>query len=120
MYIRGSIFTIVILGFITTAVTAATGGEILTGFTNFIVVFKKPVSEQVYQRARSDVESAGGQVTNEYHHSLKGLAVELPNGFVNTFESKPYVDFIEKDEDGKKNRIQFFLIPQDQLLSTAK
>ena len=71
------------------------------GFTNFIVVFKEPVSEQTYQRARSDVRSVGGQVTNEYHHSLKGFAVELPDGFVNTFENKPYVDFIERDKEGK-------------------
>ncbi|KAI8142800.1 hypothetical protein BJV82DRAFT_138374 [Fennellomyces sp. T-0311] len=92
MHSRGALITL------TLAMLAIIAGVLATeaGFTDYIMVFREPVTDQTYKQARSDVKYAGGEVTREYRAALKGLAVSLPDGQVDTLEQKSYVDYMEE------------------------
>ncbi|KAI9488645.1 hypothetical protein BDB00DRAFT_847244 [Zychaea mexicana] len=98
------------LTFLILALIALTGivSAAEPGFTEFIMVFKAPVSDATYSQARTDVESAGGHVKYEYRSALKGMAVELPanddsssTSSASAFESKPYVQSMERSQEAR-------------------
>ena len=79
--------------------------HILAGYTDFIMVFNRDISDSDFKKAQDDVLAANGIINHKYTAGLKGLSVSLPdsnNGLVNTFEAKDYVKFIETDQTGKQ------------------
>ena len=75
----------------------------------WIIALKPPVNESMYVRARNDVQLAGGQVTYELKGGFKAMVVTLPDEqAAMTFKNKDYVDFVEKDTDGKQPNISFY------------
>ncbi|KAI9253909.1 hypothetical protein BDA99DRAFT_166685 [Phascolomyces articulosus] len=97
MYIKRRIFTLAFVVILVLIASVATGDK--SGFSEYILVFKRPVSQKTYDDAKADVISAGGQVSYEYHSALQGLAVSLPDNRVNTFKSKSYIDYVEKNQE---------------------
>lgn len=69
---------------------------------DYILALKSPVTEKSYEKARKDVESAGGKVLYEFRAGFKALQITLPSEQFSTFSAKSYVDFIEEDKSGKK------------------
>ncbi|CAO3660047.1 unnamed protein product [Umbelopsis ramanniana] len=71
------------------------------GYTDFIMVFNRDISDSDFKKAQDDVLAANGVINHKYTAGLKGLSVSLPDsnsGLVNTFEAKDYVKFIETDQ----------------------
>lgn len=82
--------------------------------TTYIIAFTKPVDDNTYKQARTDIEASGGQVDHEIRSGLAGMIVKLPSDQFNTFSSKPYVDFMEKDQEG----IEPFFFLTDEMTRT--
>lgn len=73
------------------------------------MAFKKPVTDDLYKQAREEVEAAKGKVLYEYRSALQGILVQLPSQEFNTFSTKNYVDFLEKDSSGKSTFFSLYV-----------
>ncbi|KAI9021027.1 hypothetical protein CLU79DRAFT_754774 [Phycomyces nitens] len=69
------------------------------GFTDYIVAFKKPVTDDKIKKARADVKAAGGKIIYEIKTGSRGLIVSLPDEHVSALDNKDYVDYMEKDQE---------------------
>ncbi|KAG0165156.1 hypothetical protein DFQ30_008899 [Apophysomyces sp. BC1015] len=69
-----------------------------SGYIDYIMALSKPATAAKFKQAREDVENVGGKVTYEITAGLKALTISLPEGLVQTFDNKDYVDFIEEDK----------------------
>lgn len=71
------------------------------------MAIKEPADDAKIKQARADVESCGGKVNYEVKYGLKALIVSIPDAQVSTFDAKDYIDFMEKDQEGKSRSRQF-------------
>jgi ABC-type molybdate transport system substrate-binding protein len=76
------------------------------GYSDFIMVFNRDISDSDFKKAQDDVTAANGIVNHKYTKGLKGLSISIPDNQVNTFESKDYVKFMEADQTGMRVLMQ--------------
>ncbi|CAO3607689.1 unnamed protein product [Mucor hiemalis] len=65
---------------------------------DYIMAFKSPVTDKTFEDAKSDVVAAGGKVHYEFRAAFKAILVSLPSQEFTTFNTKPYVEFMEEDK----------------------
>ncbi|KAF7722754.1 hypothetical protein EC973_002708 [Apophysomyces ossiformis] len=68
------------------------------GYVDYIMALSEPATPEKFKQAREDVEKVGGKVTYEITIGLKALTISLPEGLIQSFDNKDYVDFIEEDK----------------------
>ena len=68
------------------------------------MALKKPVTEATIEQATKDIEASGGEVTHVIRTGFQAIICSLPNDQFSVMDKKDYVDFIEKDQEGKKNK----------------
>ncbi|THH08684.1 hypothetical protein EW146_g8918 [Bondarzewia mesenterica] len=57
------------------------------GVAEYIVVFKKTVSDDAIQKHADDVIANGGQVQQRYDSVLKGFSAVIPDSYLQTLQS---------------------------------
>lgn len=75
---------------------------------NYIMALKSPATDETFRQIKADVEAVGGKVNYEFKTAFKGVLVQLPSHEFNAFSSKSYVDFMERDKNGKYFEMNMF------------
>ncbi|KAI8875669.1 hypothetical protein K501DRAFT_202119, partial [Backusella circina FSU 941] len=71
------------------------------GFTDYIVGI---TGGDKIQKAKMDIEQAGGKVLHEISLGFNGLVVSLPSDQLQAFDAKDYIDFMEEDKAGNEKK----------------